>query len=119
MNLTTELLARYIGGDVLVRSIVGNYLYRGPCMEIEVDTDTLWIRFSWLAKNGGGLLRPTDVWENTDRLEHMMKLVGHAVHELPDGCVYLDLTLTNESVVFFPPSGEKLDRRCVRFLATD
>ena len=114
MELTTESLARFVGGGVEIRSLVGNYLYKGMCLEIDVEADTLCLRFTSLVKNKGGPYLPSADWQQTHCPDYLMSLIGHTVHDLRDGRLCLELSLTNESIVFSPPGTEDPNRSRVQ-----
>ena len=54
MELTNEILAKYIGGDMEIQNSFEEYLFRGPIASAVITEDmTLKVKFKWLAKGVG------------------------------------------------------------------
>ena len=67
MQLTTEELARFVGGDMEIQNANEDYLYRGPIERATVEGGEVRVHFKWIAKNDGGPNRPTPTWTKDDR----------------------------------------------------
>ena len=109
MQLTTEKVAEFIGGDMEIQNPGEDYLYRGPIKAATVEGDDVKVEFKWLAKNNGGSNSPTPEWTKGERLYYAASLQIYAVSEIGMGRICLSSMIVGETVVLFPPSGEKLD----------
>ena len=49
MELSTEILARFVGGDIEIQNGGENYLFRGPIKTATVDGEDVIIEFEWTA----------------------------------------------------------------------
>ena len=122
MQLTQEILARYIGGQIEVQNPIEGYLYRGEVATITVEGDTpedatLKVTLNWMAEGEGfpQFQRPP---VNYDNREYAASLIIYAVSDIGDGRLCLNSPITGELVVLFPPNGNKLDPHKVVGLVT-
>lgn len=53
MKLTTESLARFVGGQIEIQNEGEGYLYRGEVKEIAADDSQLIVQLAWMAKSDG------------------------------------------------------------------
>ena len=109
MQLTTERLAAFVGGDMEIQNESEGYLYRGPIERATVEGGEVRVRFKWLAKNDGGPSSPTSTWTKDDRPDYSASLQIYSVSDIGDGRICLNSSITGETVVLFPPGGSKLD----------
>lgn len=117
MLLTAELLARFVGGEMEIQNMREDYLYRGPIESATIEGDEVRVRFRWLAKNDGGSASPTATWTKADRLDYAVSMQICSVSNIGQGRICLNVPVTGELVVLFPPSGSKLDPARVAGLA--
>lgn len=106
MQLTTNSIAKYIGGQMEIQNQGENYIYRGEIKTIAVEDDTLKVGFVWLAK--GDSLPPTK-WQNHDDLDYATSLGICHVFDIGDDRIALHIPIVCELTVLFPPGGSKLD----------
>jgi hypothetical protein len=109
MELTTELLARFVGGDLEIQNKVEGYMFRGLIKSIAVENRTLKICFKWLAQAVGYPPIPTS-WELTDpdKWDYELGLDIVAATEDGLGRIILNASFVGEMNVLFPP-GRNLD----------
>jgi len=114
MNLTTEKLAKFIGGDIKIqgRKVITHF-YRGPIKTAVVDEDnTLTVDFEWLAVTKNGTKGP-DVWTNVDDPQPWVAdLSDYSSQEL-DGTIILISVSTMLMTVVIPLEKGKLNPTCV------
>ncbi len=123
MELTTEMLARFVGGQVEIQNPGEGYIYRGEVLTIGVVNDDLTVTFSWLAK-GEGYPPLSTSWVKDDRLDYAAGLSIYAVSNIgPSGedvgggdRICLRSQIVGETVILYPPDGSKLDPADVKGL---
>ena len=108
--LTSELVSKYVGGQMEIQNTGEKYLFRGDIATATVEKDTLKVRFAWLAK-GEGFPPFPERWVNKEDLDYAASLMIYSVSEIGDGRLSLYSSITGELTVLFPPDGSKLDRR--------
>lgn len=109
-ELTTESLARFVGGEAEIQSRNENYLYRGEIATITVNGETLTITFTWQAKNCGGVPpHTTQEWENQEDLNYEITLSLFAQSDLGEGRLGLYSPIMGETVSLFPNDGSKMN----------
>lgn len=128
MDLTTEIVARFVGGQLELQSQTERYLYRGEIDTIvlwgEGDDSTLQVALAWLAESVGFPSAPSG-WVASYRLSYSAKLSEYRVTDIgpssagEDSRLYLVSTLRDEAVVLYPPGGSKLDPGIVEGLQLD
>jgi hypothetical protein len=126
-QLTTQLLAAYIGGQIEIQNGGEGYLYRGEIKTAEVTSDDeLAITLNWMAKGEGieadGNRLPTGWINDRDQLNYTASLQIYSVSNMGrsreggDDRICLTSTIIGETAVIFPPNGSKLDPAKVRDL---
>src|SRR5689334_3141271 len=119
MNLTTEILARYIGGQLEVQNGMEGYLYRGEIKTAEVtDEGEVSITLNWMAQaegiEAGRQPIPTG-WISDTKLDYAASLDLFTVNDLGPGSdgggnrICLNSSIIGETTVLYPPDGSKLD----------
>lgn len=112
MDLTNELLAGYVGGQMEFQNQIERYLYRGEIatavVEGEGNNATLNVTFRWLAKGEGYPPLPTR-WVADTKLDYSVSLVVCSVSNIGHGRTNLSNWVTIENVTFFLPDDSKLD----------
>jgi hypothetical protein len=108
MQLSTETVAPYIGGQIEVQSRGEGYLYRGKVATAIVEDNTLRITLEWMAK-AIGYPNPPSSWENDENLKYGASLEIYGVSELGGGRIVLSGIYTDEIAVLFPTTEEGLD----------
>ena len=108
MELSTEILARFVGGDIEIQNGGENYLFRGPIKTATVDGEDVIIEFEWTAKNDGGPNRPTKTWTIVGNKIYAISMMIYSASE-SDGRMILQSSIMCELTVLFPPGGSKLD----------
>jgi hypothetical protein len=109
MKITSELLARFNGGQVEVQNPVERYLYRGEIKVAAVEDGNIKVACTWMAKAVNYPEMPP-VWMNGSILdfEASLELFVASDKQTPDRLV-IQSGITYETVVFFPADGSKLD----------
>jgi hypothetical protein len=121
VQLTTEMMQRFVGGQMEVQNSHEEYLYRGEIETIRIEDDTVVVRLVWMARGEGFPTLPTG-WVVEHNHNYRAGLVLFGIEELPPGSggggtrICMHSAITNELVVFFPPDGSKLDPRKVKGL---
>jgi len=112
MQLTKEVLSRYVGGQLEIQNQQGGYLYRGEVAEVTVegegDRAEVKVKFAWVAKGEGYPPWP-ERWVKYDDLDYGVSLIIASASEIGDDRLCLNIPITGELAVFFPPNGSKLD----------
>ena len=109
-ELTTESLARFVGGEAEIQSQNENYLYRGEIATITVNNGILAIEFAWQAKNcGGAPPQTTQEWENQEDLTYGIELQLFAQSDLGQDRLGLYSPIMGELVSLFPSDGSKMN----------
>ncbi len=114
MRLTTEVLTPYVGGQVEIQNEIERYIFRGEIAQVTVDGEELQVRFTWFAKGEG---YPPIRWVKADHLDYGLSLtVGFtSISEIGRGSksgsnrICIESVISNETIVFFPPDGSRLD----------
>ena len=116
MQLTTQAVARFKGGQMEIHNRNEGYMYRGEVETIAVENNELRVKFAWLAK-GEGFPPIPQKWVKDDRLDYTASLeiysasdIGSSGHDTGDDSrICLNSFIASETVVLFPPNGSKLD----------
>lgn len=112
MELTSEIVGRYVGGQFEFQNAEENYFYRGEISGIEYSGGELLIRFAWLAKMDPPFSLP---WKNDpDRTEYKATiqfedLEFYSVSDIGSGRIALSCAYTGELGVLYLPSESGLD----------
>ncbi|MBX4190948.1 hypothetical protein KW794_02565 [Candidatus Saccharibacteria bacterium] len=117
MELTTELLERYIGGDFEVQNSTEGNLFRGPIKAAKVEDGDIILELDWFAKNDGGPNRPAPTWTADETRTYKASLFIYSVSDIGAERICIQSFITNELGVLFPPGGSKLDPTKVAGLA--
>ena len=104
MELTTEVVSKYVGGQLEIQNSSEHYLYRGEVERALVEGTTLHVKFKWQAQMGDDF-----EWHAENDLDYSVSLEIYGVSEIGDGRIALNSPYTHELAVFFPPDGSKLD----------
>lgn len=111
MPLSSDLVRRYIGGQIEVQNGGEGYLYRGEIASIAVegadDDATLQVTLAWMLKADRfpGMQR----WEPVDTRDYAASLAIYTASEIGDGRLSLSSFIVGETVVLFPPGSSTLD----------
>ena len=116
MQLTTQTVTRFIGGQVEIQNQDEGYMFRGEVKTIVVENNELRVKFAWLAKGEGYPPFPKK-WVSDDNLDYVASLeiysvsdIGSSGHDVGgDSRLCLNSSIVGETVVLFPPNGSKLD----------
>ena len=121
MELTTEMLAAFVGGQIEVQNEREDYLYRGQIKTAQVsDEGEVCVELHWMAKGDEGF--PSANWTADDKLSYVASLEVYSASNIgpsPDGGgdrLCLTSGIIGETVVFYPPGGSKLDPARVKNL---
>jgi hypothetical protein len=118
--LTQAILASYIGGQIEIQNPAEGYLYRGEISQASLtqeDTE-LNIKMAWMAK-GEGYPQIPFRWVESNELTYGLSLQICQISDIGPGSeggntrIQLNVSITGETVVLFPPNGSKLDRNAV------
>ncbi len=107
MIVSTETLARFVGGQLEIQNEGEYYIFRGEVETVEVVDKNVKVKFAWLAKGKNGF--PPDGWINDDNLDYAASIEIYFATDIGDGRVAMNSPLVGEFAVFFPPNGSKLD----------
>ena len=113
MDLTTEIVKKYEGGQLEIQNKNEGYLYRGEIAEAWVDDNSLFVKFKWLAKMG-----EDSKWYTNDNLDYSINLMFTSVSDIGDNRLFYSVSFIWENGTFFPPDGSKLDSKNVIGLQT-
>ena len=108
MQITNEMLARYVGGQMEIQNQDEGYLYRGEIEAIGMEDNNLQAKFKWLAKGEGFPPLPSR-WINNERLDYFANLEIYTPSDIGDGRLCFNSFISGETVVLYPPNGSKLD----------
>ena len=108
MEITTEALSRFVGGQLEIQNKNEGYLYRGEVESIEVDGDDIKVKFAWLAKREGDPPLP-ERWINDEKLDYAVSRMLSSASDIGDGRISINVSIVWELLVFFPPDDSKLD----------
>ena len=116
MQLTTQVVERFKGGQMEIQNQGESYLYRGEVESIAVENNVLQVKFAWVAK-GEGFPPLPNKWVKDDRLDYAASLEIYSTSNIgpSDGEVggsdrlCLNSSIIGEIVILFPPDGSKLD----------
>lgn len=114
VELTTETLERFIGGQLEIQNQIARYVFRGEIKSISLEGDVVKVTFSWLAESKEGY--PPLHWVKSNMLEYRANTSIYRANEIDDGRVAMSSPVTGEVVIFFPPDGSKLDPKKVEGL---
>ena len=123
MQLTSQAVERFKGGQMEIQNENEGYMYRGEVETIVVENNELRVKFAWLAK-GEGFPPIPKKWVNDDKLDYVASLeaysasdIGSSGHEVGgDSRLCLNSPIFDETVVLYPPNGSKLDPSIVEGL---
>ena len=104
MQLTTEILQRYEGGELEIQNSSEHYIYRGEVDRAWVEGTDLRVRFKWLAKADEDFK-----WHSQDNLDYAVSLEVTSVSQIGFDRIHYSVMFIGESGTFFPPEGSKLD----------
>jgi len=118
-DLTPELLAAYVKGQMEIQNQNEGYIFRGEVAEIAVENNALRIKFAWLAEGKGFPPMPTG-WakdENPDHLNYEASFeifsinnLGSSGGEIGGGDrLSFHSPIVGEMCVLYPSDGSKLD----------
>ena len=114
MQLTNDLLSRYVGGQMEIQNPKEGYLYRGEIATIILesghapDDQILKVTFKWVAKGEGYPPLPNH-WVRHSCLDYSASLMIYSVSDIGGGRINLNGWIVGENVTIFPPDGSKLD----------
>lgn len=123
IELTTQVLERFKGGQMEIQNEGEGYIYRGEVETIVVESDELVVKFAWVARGEGFPPLPKK-WVKDDDLDYAASLEIYTVGDIGpggpevggDSRLCLMSPITGETVVLYPPNGSKLDRAKVEGL---
>ena len=108
MQLTTQAVEKYSGGQMEIQNQNEGYLFRGEVATIVVEDNELRVKFVWLAKGEGFPPLPKR-WVKDDKLDYCANLEIYHASDLGDGRLALHSPIVGELSVLFPPNGSKLE----------
>lgn len=114
-ELTRDVLAQFVGGELEVQNQGGGYLYRGEIRTITIDSENkLVVELAWNARGLGYPPLPTKGWVYDSTLRYEASLEIYPVVENSDSRIILNGWATGELVVLFPRNGSKLDQSKIK-----
>ncbi len=115
MQLTQEVLDRYIGGQIEVQNPREGYLRRGEIATISIDLADLVVTLKWMAEGEGFPPLPKR-WVNCADLFYEANAMFLSARDMGPGLegggtrLFLEAHMSGEIITLFPPDGSKLDR---------
>lgn len=119
MRLDTEILKRYVGGQLEVQNSGEGYFYRGEIADVFVENNEMRVRLSWNAKGEGFPPIPRKWVKDNSHLNYAVSLEIYAVSDIGDDRICLNSSIIGETAVLFPRNGSKLDPSKVEGLVLD
>ena len=107
MQLSSETLARFKGGQLEIQNKNERYIFRGQIENVVVEDNIVKVKFAWLAKGKDGF--PPCRWIKDDNLDYAASTKIYFASEIGDGRIAINSPIVGEMAVFFPPDGSKLD----------
>lgn len=112
MDLTKEILDRYVGGQIEVQNEDEGYLYRGEIATITLVGEgrdaTMKITLNWMAKGEGFPPLPSR-WVKDSNLTYEAGLLIYVPSHIGGGRIALASNIVGELAVLYPPGGSMLD----------
>jgi hypothetical protein len=112
VTITTQTLKPYVGGQVEIQNASKGYLYRGEIEDVEVQNGNMVVTFAWMAKGIDFPPVPSG-WRLLSSTLYGVRLSRFDAKNLGPGEVggdRLGLISNDETIVFFPPDGSKLQK---------
>jgi hypothetical protein len=101
IELTHEIIAKLVGGQLEIQSCVSGHLYRGQVSEMafegEGESLTLVVKFSWLAMMAGDFN-----WEVVHLPPFGVGISAHEVFDIEEGTFQLNCIFNGMIALFFP-----------------
>ena len=105
MDLTTEVVSAFAGGQLETQNDIENYIYRCEIERAWIEDEALRVRFKWLATLGLDY-----EWHVADEsLDYSMSLMLISASDIGQGRIHYSPRYGGERGTFFPPEGSKLD----------
>lgn len=108
MQLTQDMVDRYVGGQIEIQNQIEGYIYRGEIETITVTDANFEVKLTWMAKGEGYPPLPHR-WVNDDELNYGLSTLMMSVAEIGDNRLCITSVVSSETIVLFPPDGSKLD----------
>jgi len=116
MQVTSKILAPFVGGQMEIQNQGEGYIYRGEVKTVTVENNELKVLFAWVAKGEGFPPLPNN-WVKDDKLEYAASLDIYSTSNIgPSGeevggsdRVCFNSSIVGETVILYPPDGSKLD----------
>jgi len=108
MQLTSEMLTRFVGGQMEIQNKEESYIYRGEVKTIVVENNELKVQFVWMAKGEGFSLLPNK-WIKDDHLDYAADLETYYSVDVGDDRLCFQSSVVGEMVILYPSNGSKLD----------
>jgi hypothetical protein len=112
-QLTTESLARFVGGEAEIQNEGEGYLFRGEIAEAKVEGNSLILKFAWCAKNRGGPFgdggAPSPDWDNDPTLDYSASLEIYHHSDIGNGRMIFQSPIVGELTTLFPAHGSKMN----------
>jgi len=105
MELSTDIVKRYEGGQLEIQNSGEGYLYRGEVERAWVESGSLCVRFKWLA-----IMGEDGQWHASNDLDYSVSLQIISVSEIGENRIFYSVMFVGEHGTFFPPGGSRLDR---------
>lgn len=116
MEITSEMITAYIGGQVEIQNLQEKYLFRGKIVGATVENNEIKVTFDWLAKGEGYPPLP-EKWVKVDVRDYVASLEIYSLVDIGEERLCLNSSITGETVVFYPLGGSELDASKVEGLA--
>lgn len=114
MQLTTELLNRFVGGQCEIHSERDEYIFCGEVKSAIVEGLHIELEFSWVASGVGGV--PPRGWKKHDHHQRGITLIAADIFEEVGGVISIATPISKMKVRFFPPHIGPLDPKKVEGL---
>lgn len=112
--INSEVLSKYVGGQLEVQNRSEGYLYRGEIAAVDFQGEggdqRLTVTLAWLAKMEAGR------WVVTENQPWIASLPLYSANQIDAERLLMNSPLTGDLAVFFPPGGSTLARTRVEGL---
>lgn len=105
MELTTEVLSKFVGGVMEISNRVENHHYMGRIQEIEVKNETLIVKFYWLIKKD-----KNKQWKEVSPISYFGNLKICNLSDVGKDRLFICIPVVEETSILFLPTDSKLNQ---------
>jgi len=104
MELTTEVLSKFVGGVMEISNRVENHHYMGKIQEIEVKDGMLIVKFHWLIKKNGRQ------WKKVSPISYLGNLKICNLSDIGRDRLFICIPVVEETSILYLPTDSKLNQ---------